>query len=58
MGKTPSRKNSAYWNNGDYEWVSIKDLGSYDRYVGHTKETISELGRTESGSKLFPLIPY
>ena len=28
MGKTPSRDNSSYWNNGDHEWVSIKDLGT------------------------------
>ena len=41
MGKTPSRKNLEYWNNGDHEWVSIKDLGSYSKYVGTTKETIS-----------------
>ena len=54
MGRTPSRKNYAYWNNGDYEWVSIKDLGTYDRYVGDTKETISELGRAESGIKPVP----
>lgn len=54
MGKTPSRKNLSYWNNGDYDWVSIKDLGSYDRFVGRTKETISELGRVESGIKPVP----
>ena len=54
MGKTPSRKNLSYWNNGDYDWVSIKDLGRYDRFVGRTKETISELGRVESGIKPVP----
>ncbi len=54
MGKTPSRKNLEYWNNGDHEWVSIKDLGSYSKYVGTTKETISELGRKESGIKPVP----
>lgn len=54
MGKTPSRKNLSYWNNGDYDWVSIKDLGSYDRFVGRTKETISELGRVESGIRPVP----
>ena len=54
MGKTPSRDNSSYWNNGDHEWVSIKDLGTYGKYVGSTKETISELGRAESGIKPVP----
>ena len=54
MGKTPSRKEPAYWNNGDYEWVSIKDLGTCGKYVGSTRETISELGRRESGIKPVP----
>ena len=54
MGKTPSRKEPAYWNNGDYEWVSIKDLGTCGKYVGSTRETISELGRKESGIKPVP----
>mgnify|MGYP002558808294 CR=1 FL=1 len=54
MGKTPARDRLEYWNNGDHEWVSIKDLGAYDKYVGRTKETISELGRMESGIKPVP----
>ena len=54
MGKTPSRKKMEYWNTGEYDWVSIKDLGSYGRFVGRTKETISELGRIESGIKQVP----
>ena len=54
MGKTPSRKEPAYWNNGDYEWVSIKDLGTCGKYVSSTRETISELGRKESGIKPVP----
>ncbi|WP_370551440.1 restriction endonuclease subunit S, partial [Collinsella sp. D33t1_170424_A12] len=54
MGKTPSRKKMEHWNTGEYDWVSIKDLGSYGRFVGRTKETISELGRIESGIKQVP----
>ena len=54
IGKTPSRKKMGYWNTGEYDWVSIKDLGSYGRFVGRTKETISELGRIESGIKQVP----
>lgn len=54
IGKTPSRKKMEYWNTGEYDWVSIKDLGSYGRFVGRTKETISELGRIESGIKQVP----
>ena len=41
MGKTPARAKEEYWNNGDNNWVSISDLSTYDKYVGDTKETIS-----------------
>ena len=34
--------------------MSIKDLGSYEKYVGKTSETISELGRVKSGIKSVP----
>ncbi len=40
MGKTPSRNKSNYWTDGQYSWVSIADLGTYQKYVGATKEGI------------------
>lgn len=54
MGKTPSRNKPEYWNNGDNDWVSIRDLGSFGKYVGKTAETISEQGVVESGIKVVP----
>ena len=54
MGKTPSRTNSDYWDNGNNPWVSIADLSSYNKYVGETKETISDLAVLESGIKEVP----
>ena len=54
MGKTPSRNKPEYWNNGEYDWVSIRDLGSFGKYVGKTAETISSLGVAESGIKTVP----
>ena len=54
MGKTPSRANSDYWDNGSNPWVSIADLSSYNKYVGETKETISDLAVLESGIKEVP----
>lgn len=54
MGKTPARARSEYWNNGDNAWVSISDLSGYDKYVGKTKETISDLAVKESGIKPTP----
>lgn len=49
MGKTPSRKNPAYWQEGSHDWVSIADLGSFGKYVGRTKERINDLAIRESG---------
>ncbi len=54
MGKTPSRNNADYWTDGQYDWVSITDLGSYQKYVGDTKERISALAVQESGIKSVP----
>ncbi|MCD7744238.1 MAG: restriction endonuclease subunit S [Lachnospiraceae bacterium] len=54
MGKTPARNSPVYWNNGENDWVSIADLGTYKKYVGHTKETISNVAVEESGIKVVP----
>ena len=54
MGKTPARANSDYWNNGTNSWVSIADLSSYEKYVGETKEKITDIAIHESGIKAVP----
>ena len=54
MGKTPSRNNTDYWISGQYDWVSIADLGTYQKYVETTKERISALAVEESGIKSVP----
>lgn len=54
MGKTPSRNKSNYWTDGQYSWVSIADLGTYQKYVGATKEEISEVAVRESEIKSVP----
>ena len=54
MGKTPSRNNADYWTDGQYDWVSIADLGSYQKYVEDTKERIYALAVQESGIKSVP----
>jgi len=45
-GKTPSRKESKYWNTGDYPWFSIADL-NHGQVVTASSETISEVARAE-----------
>lgn len=54
MGKTPSRNNNNYWTDGQYDWVSIADLGTYQKYVETTKEKISLSAVQESGIKSVP----
>ena len=57
MGKTPARAKSSYWNNGSNSWVSISDLSTFNKYVGKTKETITDLAVVESGIKPVPADP-
>lgn len=54
MGKTPARANLDYWNGGTNNWISIADLSGYEKYVGETKERISDLAVQESGIKAVP----
>ena len=44
----------SYWRDGKHEWVSIADLGTFDKYVGATRERISDLAVAESGIKPAP----
>ena len=54
MGKTPARANNEYWDRGNNPWVSIADLSSYEKYVGATKELITDKAVEESGIKCVP----
>ncbi|WP_270449375.1 restriction endonuclease subunit S [Lactobacillus delbrueckii] len=53
MGKTPSRHNSMYWNDGNREWISISDI-SGSKYISNTKEKITEKAIQDSGIKKIP----
>lgn len=48
MGKTPNRDNRSYWG-GNNIWLSISDIK--DKYVGLSKETITDLALKESNIK-------
>ena len=54
MGKTPSRNNKKYWTDGQYDWISIADLSTYQKYAEATKEKISDSAVQESGIKAVP----
>jgi len=51
-GGTPSRKNLAYFSEGDIPWVKTGDLKS--KYLNKASEVISKLGLENSSAKLFP----
>ena len=51
MGKTPSRDDPRYWG-GNNIWVSIADLQG--KYIGSSKEGISDTAVSESGIKIVP----
>ena len=53
MGKTPARKEPAYWN-GNNMWVSISDLSANGKFVKGTKECITDAGVKDSGIKIVP----
>nr|WP_320192698.1 restriction endonuclease subunit S [uncultured Desulfobacter sp.] len=51
-GRTPARKESKYWNTGDFPWFSIADLRQGETIV-NCKETVSE----EAQKKIFKVPP-
>ena len=51
-GGTPSRAESAYWDNGSIPWVKISDIK--DKYLNNTEEYITETGLENSSAKIFP----
>ncbi|MBR1805229.1 MAG: N-6 DNA methylase [Selenomonadaceae bacterium] len=54
IGRTPSRDNQNYWRNGTHKWISVGDLGKYDRFTGDTSEKISQTAVDETGIRLVP----
>jgi type I restriction enzyme, S subunit len=51
LGGTPSRKRSEYWN-GEVHWVSSGEVANCR--ISATRETITELGLSNSSAKLYP----
>lgn len=45
-GRTPSRKESKYWNTSEYQWFSIADL-QHRQIVSVSRESVSETARHE-----------
>lgn len=52
IGKTPSRYNNSYWDDGEYSWISIADMKN--KYIGETKEKISSVAVKECNMKVIP----
>lgn len=54
LGKTPSRYNNEYWNKIGYKWISVADMGDYDRFTSDTSEFITDKAIIDTGIKLVP----
>lgn len=55
-GGTPSTKNSDFWENGDINWTTPKDLsGNQSKILLHTDRKITELGLNKISSGLLPI---
>lgn len=52
IGRTPSRNRPEFWG-GKHPWLSIGDMNQ-GREIRTTKEKITQLGVSESGSRLIP----
>ncbi|PTP34942.1 restriction endonuclease subunit S [Vibrio splendidus] len=46
-GRTPPRKESVYWNTGEYPWFSIADM-SHQEVISVSSETVSQDAREKS----------
>lgn len=53
MGKTPARKTPEFWN-GNNAWVSISDMGTDEKYIGTTRESITDEAIKRTGIKVVP----
>ena len=54
MGKTPSRNQLEYWENGSNKWISISDLSNCSMYTAETKEAITDCAVRETNISLVP----
>lgn len=54
LGKTPSRTEQKYWCANDYKWISVADMGGYDRFTASTAEYITDKAVKDTGIKLVP----
>lgn len=54
LGKTPSRYNNEYWNKIGYKWISVADMGNYDRFTSDTSEFITDKAIIDTGIKHVP----
>lgn len=52
-GKTPSRKNLNYWNNGDVPWIKTTEVNN--KRIESSSEFVTEEAVNESKLKLFPI---
>ncbi len=53
MGKTPARNTPSFWD-GVNAWVSISDMSTDEKYIGTTREGITDEAIKKTGIKIVP----
>ena len=53
-GSTPSKKNSAYWENGQIPWFTIDDIRQQGKTINYPNQKITDLALKETSVKLLP----
>jgi len=53
-GSTPSKTNTAYWENGDVNWFTINDLRNQGREIYETEQKVTALALADTSLKMMP----
>ena len=53
-GSTPSKKNDAYWKNGDFPWFTIEDLREQGYSIRDTNQKVTKRALDETSIKILP----
>jgi restriction endonuclease S subunit/predicted nucleotidyltransferase len=54
-GATPSKSKKKYWDNGDINWFTIKDIRNQGRVINNTEQKITQSGFKNSSLKILPI---
>jgi type I restriction enzyme M protein len=53
-GSTPSKENSAYWSNGNIDWITCSDFSNDTMYIENSIRKITEKAVKENSTSIIP----